>query len=70
MEAARSTEEAGYAKFVEQHDQALAIVVLSVDLSLLYLIGQPTDPKEVWIKLKEQKRPGRTSWSSEGSYTH
>ena len=34
-----ATEEAGYAKFVEQRDQALAIVVLSVDLSLLYLIG-------------------------------
>ena len=41
-------EAAGYAKFVERHDRALAIVVLSIDPSLLYLTGEPTDPKEIW----------------------
>ena len=43
-----------YAKFVGRRDRALAIVVLSINQALLYLIGEPTDPKEVWIKLGYQ----------------
>ncbi len=35
--------DAGYSKFVGSRDKALAIVVLSVDPTLLYLIGEPTD---------------------------
>ena len=53
-ETAPAAEADGYAKFVERRDRALAIVVLSIDPSLLYLIGEPTDPKEVWTKLKDQ----------------
>lgn len=32
------------AKFVARRDRALAIIVLSVDPSLLYLLGDPQDP--------------------------
>ena len=35
------TEAEKYAKFVARRDHALAIIVLSVELSLLYLIGDP-----------------------------
>ena len=40
--------------FNKQWDKALAIIVLSVDPSLLYLIGEPTSPIEVWKKLADQ----------------
>ena len=49
-----NVDDAGYAKFVERRDRVLAIVVLSIDPTLLYLIGEPTDPKEVWTKLGDQ----------------
>ena len=32
------------AKFNTRRDKALAIIVLSVDPTLLYLVGDPTDP--------------------------
>ena len=53
-ETAPAEGDAGYAKFVGQRDRALAIVVLSIDPSLLYLIGEPDDPGRVWTKLSEQ----------------
>ncbi len=43
-----STEVAGYVNYLSKRDRALAIVVLSVDPNLLYLIG------EVWTKLSKQ----------------
>ena len=43
-----------HAKFLARRDKALAIIVLSVDPSLLYLIGDPEDPVVVWKKLSEQ----------------
>ena len=42
------------AKFSARSDRALATVVLAVDPSLLYLIGNPVDPKVVWQKLAGQ----------------
>ena len=42
------------AKFLTRRDHALAIIVLSLDPSLLYLIGDPTDPAAVWTKLSSQ----------------
>ena len=42
------------AKFASRRDRALATVVLSVDTSLLYLIGTPEDPVVVWKKLADQ----------------
>ena len=41
-------------KFTSRRDRALATVVLSVDTSLLYLIGDPEDPVAVWKKLADQ----------------
>ena len=42
------------AKFQARMDKALAIIVLSIDPSLLYLIGDPKDPVTVWKKLSDQ----------------
>ena len=49
-------------KFDARKDRALAIVVLSVDPSLLYLLGNPEDPAEVWRRLEEQFQ--RKTWSN------
>ena len=46
-ETAPRADDAGYAKFVERRDRA-------IDPALLYLIGEPTDPTEVWTKLENQ----------------
>ena len=46
--------EAERAKFAAWRDRALATVVLSVDTSLLYLVGNPEDPVVVWRKLADQ----------------
>ena len=47
-------ESEAYAKFMSRRDKALAIIVLSVDPSLLYLLGDPNDPVAVWKKLSDQ----------------
>ena len=36
-----------------RRDRALAIIVLSIEPSLLYLIGEPEDPVVVWRKLRD-----------------
>ena len=47
--------EAERAKFATRKDRALATIVLSVDTSLLYLVGgNPEDPVVVWKKLADQ----------------
>ena len=43
-----------YRKFVGRRDRALAIIVLSIEPSLLYLIGDPENPVAVWEKLANQ----------------
>ena len=43
-----------YSKFVSQRDKALATISLSVNPSLLYLIGDPEDSVCVWKKLSYQ----------------
>ncbi len=42
------------AKFVGRSGKALATLVLSVEPSLLYLIGESEDPSQVWKKLSDQ----------------
>lgn len=42
------------AKFMSRRDRALAVIVLSVDPTLLYLLGDPDDPVVVWEKLASQ----------------
>ena len=41
-------------KYEARKDRALATIVLSIDTSLLYLLGEPKDPVEVWGKLENQ----------------
>ena len=50
------------AKFLSRQDHALAIIVLSVEPSLLYLIGDPEDPVAVWKKSKDQLQ--KKSWAN------
>ena len=40
-----------YAKYRGRKERALATIVLLVDPSLLYLLGEPEDPVAVWEKL-------------------
>ena len=40
-----------HAKFAARRDRALAIIGLSVEPTLLYLLGDPDDPVAVWKKL-------------------
>ena len=42
------------AKFQAKLDKALAIIVLAIEPSLLYLIGDPESPVTVWRKLADQ----------------
>ena len=42
------------AKFKGRSDRALATIVLAIDPSLLYLVGDPVDPAAVWNKLSGQ----------------
>ena len=44
-------------KSIARRDHALAIIVLAVDPLLLYLLGEPGDPKVVWKQLQEQFQP-------------
>ena len=43
-----------FPKFLARKDKALAKIVVTVQPSLLYLIGDPEDPSEVWKKLESQ----------------
>jgi len=43
-----------YAKFMARRDKALATIVLSIDPTLLYQIGDPENPVIVWKKLSNQ----------------
>ena len=42
------------AKFQARMDKALALIVLSIAPSLLYLVGDPKDPVVVWKTLENQ----------------
>ena len=44
----------GHRKFNSRRDSVLAIIVLSMELSLLYLLGDPKDPVIVWKQLSDQ----------------
>ena len=53
-------------------DRALAIIVLAVDPSLLYLLGDPKDPRAVWQKLENNfnAKPGQTSCNYGENFMH
>ena len=43
-----------HARYLAKRDRALAVIVLSVEPSLLYLLGEPVNPQTVWEKLRNQ----------------
>ena len=49
-------------KFMARRDCAITIIMLAVEPSLLYLLGDPEDLKAVWKKLEEQFQP--MTWSN------
>ena len=53
---------AAVAKFRKRRDKCLALLVLSVDYKLLYLLGDPTDPVVVWNKLQSTFQ--RKTWAN------
>ena len=53
-EQAPADEAENAAKFVARQDRALAPIVLSIEPSLQYLLGDPVDPVVVWRKLSNQ----------------
>ena len=58
------------AKYTARRDSALAHIVLSVDPTLLYLLGDLEDPVAAWKKLSDQFQ--KKSWpnnSYEGGST-
>ena len=55
-------EEDARRKYIIKRDRALAIIVLSVDPSLLYLLGDPQDPVIIWKKLEDQFQ--KRSWAN------
>ena len=52
--APKENDAGAYSKFISRKNHVLAIIVLSVDPSLLYLITDPTDPITIWEKLSTQ----------------
>ncbi|KAF2346437.1 hypothetical protein FHG87_022807 [Trinorchestia longiramus] len=57
-----TADEAARRKFESRRDLALATIVLGVDQSQLYLLGDPTDPVEVWRKLQNTFQ--KKSWAN------
>ena len=53
-EAAPAETDGAYSKYISRKNRALAIIVLSIDPSLLYLLSDPTDPTAVWERLSTQ----------------
>ena len=49
-----TTEAEKYTMFMTRSDCALAMIVLAIDPSLLYLVGDPVDPAAVWKTLSGQ----------------
>eukprot|EP00794_Sanderia_malayensis_P004207 gene4207-4768_t len=52
-----------HAKYITRKNRALAIVVLSIEPCLLYLLGDPQDPVVVWNKLAAQFQ--KKTWANE-----
>ena len=48
--------------FIARKDKALVTIILTVQPSLLYLIGDPEDPSEVWQKLESQSQ--KRKWAN------
>ena len=62
-EAAPGRDNDRYAKFLAQREQALAVIVLSMEPSLLYMAGDPNDPTTVWGELANCNERVRTKFN-------
>ena len=51
-----------HVKYLARRDRALATIVLAVEISLLYLLGDPQDPAIVWEQLSQQFQ--RRTWAN------
>ncbi len=71
METAPSDAGEQSTKLLARRDHALATIVLVVDPTLLYLLGERDDPVIVWKKLQDQfqKSHGRINCHCRGDYT-
>ena len=59
---ADGADEAVVTRYIARKDRALATIVLSIDPSLLYLLGEPKDAVEVWKQLESQFQ--KRNWSN------
>ena len=59
---AQDASAADRSNFVKRQNKALANLVLSIEPQLLYIVGDPTDPAEVWTKLQNTFQ--KKSWSN------
>ena len=55
-------------KFLARRDCALATIVLAVELSLLYLLGDPENPVTVWQKLQDKFQ--KKTWANKLALRH
>ena len=62
MESAPGNDHADQEKFMTRRDKALAQIVLSIQPSLLYLLGDSEDPVVVWKKLENQYQ--KKTWAN------
>lgn len=53
------------AEYLKRKNRALSTIVLAVSPSLLYLIGEPEDPRAVWMKLEGHFQS--SSWANQFS---
>jgi len=49
-------------RYKKRKAKALAKIVLAVETNLLYLLGDPSDPREVWLKLQNQFQ--KNTWAN------
>ena len=71
VSGSESAPEAGgdrHTKFMARRYRTLATIVLSVDPSLLYVIGSPEDPVKVWRKLADQFQ--KKTWANKLELRH
>ena len=61
-ESAPGNDHADQEKLMTRRDKALTQIVLSIQPSLLYLLGDPEDPVVVWKKLENQYQ--KKTWAN------
>ncbi len=68
IETAPREDASKWANYLARKDRALATILLSIEPSLLYLIGEPEDPIVVWKKLLDQFQ--KKTWANKLALRH